>query len=303
MLPLALSTIFSAGFALLIRFAQKRGANLTAVGAVNYLTAALFHLILAIASGLRMPHGASLAIGIGGGLLYATTFFLVHGLMKQRGVSVTAAVTRLSILVPVGVSVLAWGETASAIQAAGIALAVVSLPLLSIGPRDNGAKRGRGSLRQMRGRSVALLAGLFVTNGLCLLTLRAFRQTGIQGEDSLFLLVLFAAAALTACVVWLLQERGPGSRASRAADPRPAVPLLASVLPGIAIGLCNAMANRLIVAALHRLPGIVVYPFYSAVGLLITVVFSRTVWKEKIGALETVGMAFALGSIVLVNLV
>jgi multidrug transporter EmrE-like cation transporter len=76
-----------------------------------------------------------------------------------------------------------------------------------------------------------------------------------------------------------------------------------SVLPGIAVGLCNALANRLIVAALHRLPGIVVYPFYSAVGLLITVAFSRMVWKERIGALEMVGMAFALGSIVLVNLV
>jgi len=302
MLPLALSTLFSAGFALWVRFAQKRGANLTAVGAVNYLTATLFHAILAIASGLRVPHGASLWIGIGGGLVYATAFFLLHGLMKQRGVSVTAAVTRLSVLVPIGVAVLAWGETASAVQTAGIALAVVSLPLLSLPPRGSRENRTSGGARQIRWRSTALLAGLFVANGLCLLAPRAFRQTGIQGEDSLFLLIVFAAAAFAACAVWLLQERGPGSRAARAAGPRPAVPLLASVLPGIAVGLCNALANRFVVAALRKLPGIVVYPFYSAMGLLLTVVFSRMVWKEKIGALETVGMAFALGSIVLVNL-
>jgi len=303
MLPLALATFFSASFALWIRFAQKRGANLTAVGAVNYLTAALVNAILAIASGLRAPHGASLAIGIGGGLVYATAFFLLHGLMKQRGVSVTAAISRLSMLVPIGVAVLAWGEAASVLQAVGIALAVVSLPLLSFPPRGSREKQAGGNSRQIRRRSAALLAGLFVVNGLCLLAPRAFRQTGIQGEDSIFLFVLFSAAALSACAVWLLQERGPGSRAARAASPRPAVPLLASVLPGIVVGLCNALANRLIVAALHELPGIVVYPFYSSVGLLITVVFSRLVWKERIGALETVGMAFALGSIVLVNLV
>ncbi len=305
MTALALATLFSAGFAICIRFAQKRGANLTAVGAVNYITAAIFHACFAAASGLRVPHGASLAIGVVGGTIYAAAFFLLHGLMKKRGVSVTAAVTRMSVLVPMGVSVLAWGETARAVQVVGIALAMVSLPLLSIVPKTGGGDRAGKTPGPSRARSVALLAGLFVVNGLCQLAPRAFNQTGIRGEDSIFLFALFSTAALSASFVWLIQERR-FARAVRS-DPLPGAAarpaLLASVLPGVAVGLCNALAALSIVIALQRVPGIIVYPFYSAAGLLVTVLFSRMIWKERIGALETAGMAFALGSIVLVNLV
>jgi multidrug transporter EmrE-like cation transporter len=305
MIPLAISTLFSAGFTIFIRLAQKRGANLTAVGAVNYLTAALFHASFAVAAGLRIPHGESLAIGGVGGIAYAAAFFLLHGFMKKRGMSVSAAVTRLSVIVPVGVSVLAWGETASVVQTVGIALAMVSLPLLSIGPRSDGGEGTGEKPRRGRTRGIGPLAGLFVVNGLCMLVPRAFNQTGIRGEDAIFLFVLFAAASLSSGTVWIIQERRFARRVrfgtAPAGDPRPA--LLASVLPGVAVGLCNAVASRFIVIALQKLPGIVVYPFYSAVGLLLTVVFSWMIWKERISALEAAGMAFALGSIVLVNLV
>lgn len=299
MIPLAISTLFSAGFTIFIRLAQKRGANLTAVGAVNYLTAALFHASFAVAAGLRIPHGESIAIGGVGGIAYAAAFFLLHGLMKKRGMSVSAAVTRLAVIVPVGVSVLAWGETASVVQTVGIALAMVSLPLLSIAPRGDGGDGTGENPRPGRTRGIGPLVSLFVVNGLCMLVLRAFNQTGIRGEDAIFLFVLFAAASLSSGTVWIIQERRFARRVRFGTRPA----LLASVLPGVAVGLCNAVASRFIVIALQKLPGIVVYPFYSAVGLLLAVVFSWMIWKERISALEAAGMAFALGSIVLVNLV
>ena len=300
MIPLILSTLFSAVFAIGIRFAQTRQADMTVVGAVNYLTAALFHAVLVLVTGARAVHPGSLLIGLGGGVCYATAFFLIQALMRRRGVSVTASVTRLSVLVPIGVSLAVWHESATAFQAAGIGLAVVSLPLLSIAPAEftgsPGLPAGNRGTRP-RIASVWLLAGLFVVNGLCLLTTRAFRQTGIQGEDALFLLFLFSAASVTSCVVWFAHRR-TGLRAGASA----AVPFVTSALPGVLLGLSNALSNRLIVLALQRLPGIIVYPFYSAVGLLATVALTRALWKEKIGVPDGIGMALAVGSVVLVNL-
>ena len=81
--------------------------------------------------------------------------------MARRGVSVTGAVTRLSVLVPVAVSLAAWGERASALQGAGIGLAVLSLPLLSLGRSLGGDPRGASPAPRGRGAAVALLAGLF----------------------------------------------------------------------------------------------------------------------------------------------
>ena len=280
-----------------IRWAQKRGANLTLVGAVNYLAAALFHATVAGIGGMRTLHANSALIAVGGGLVYAIAFFLLHALMKRRGVAVTAAIMRLSVLVPVGVSLLAWGETADARQTAGIILAVMSLPFLSMVPRTSPAAGEPARPRTPRGVGAALLAGLFAVNGLCLLATRAFRQTGNQGEDAPFLFVLFATAAIVACGVWALQALRR-TRVSTAADLRPST----SVLSGLVVGLCNALANGAIVIALQRLPGIIVYPFYSAVGLLVTVLATRLVWKEKLGTMEALGMALAVGSIVLINL-
>jgi multidrug transporter EmrE-like cation transporter len=315
MIPLILSTLFSASFAIGIRFAQTRRADMTVVGAVNYLTAAAFHAVLVLATGVRTLHATSVLIGVGGGITYASAFFLLQALMERRGVSVTAAVTRLSILVPVGVSIIAWRESATALQAAGIGMAVVSLPLLSIAPAERRAglpgelpaghhaspRRAEGGERRPRGASVGLLAGLFVVNGLCLLSTRAFRQTGVQGEDALFLLFLFSAASLTSCAVWFSQGRTRG-RARARSGTSAAIPFATSALPGLLVGLCNALSNRFIVLALQRLPGIIVYPFYSAVGLLLTVALTRVLWKEKMGVPEGIGMALAVGSIVLVNL-
>lgn len=133
MLPLALATLFSAAFSLAIRFSQNRNANMTAVAAVNYIVAAAFHAAASAVEGFQVPHASTLLIGVAGGIAYPAAFFLLEAFMARRGVSVTGAVTRLSVLVPVGVSLAAWGERASALQAAGIGLAVLSLPLLSLG--------------------------------------------------------------------------------------------------------------------------------------------------------------------------
>jgi drug/metabolite transporter (DMT)-like permease len=283
MLALVLSTVFSAGFGLGIRTAQGLGANLTAVGAVNYLTATLLNLALALIAGSPAPGPLGFAIGVPAGITYATAFFAVYLLTRYRGASVTGAVMRLSTVIPVAASLLLWGERLDAWQAAGAALAMASLPLLSLRSRagvvDTDPSGGR--------RGGWLVPGLFAINGMCLLAPRLWQQTGITGRDSSFLVVLFAAAALTAWTVWALQRRG-----IRWLD----------VACGAAVGASNALSNLFTVKALHVLPGTVVYPFYSAVGLVITVAVSRLAWRERFGRLGTAGIALACVAIVLVNL-
>ena len=284
MLALVLSTVFSAAFGLLIRTAQGLGANLTAVGAVNYLTAAIVNLAIALIAGSPAPGPLGFAIGVPGGITYATAFFAVYLLTRSHGASVTGAVMRLSSVIPVAASLLLWGERIDAWQAAGAALAMASLPLLSfrIAPAAAGEAAPAGPKR--RGW---LVPGLFAINGMCLLVTRTWQQTGITGSDSSFLVVVFGAAALTAWTVWALQRRG-----IRWLD----------VACGVAVGASNAVSNLFTVKALHVMPGTVVYPFYSAIGLVIVVAVSRVAWRERFGRLGTAGIAIACAAIVLVNL-
>jgi hypothetical protein len=70
------------------------------------------------------------------------------------------------------------------------------------------------------------LAALFVANGGCTLTIRGYQQTGIRGEESLYLGILFATAALTAGIAWWRHPSGSSRR---------------DLVPGIALGLVNAL--------------------------------------------------------------
>ena len=128
---------------------------------------------------------------------------------------------------------------------------------------------------------VALIA-LFVGNGLCLLSVRGYRQTGIQGEESLFLGILFSTAAVVSNATWLLRREGSSRR---------------DIAPGMMLGICNALANLSLVAALQQLPGVLVFPFYSSVGLVFAAAFAGVVWRERISRIEAAGMAVAVGAV------
>lgn len=280
MLSLLFATLFSAGFSLVVRYAQGRRCNLWAVGAINYLSATTFHLVRAAAGqGLR-PDASTLIWGLITGLFYVNSYALTLPFMKLRGVAICMAVSRLAVLVPVIGAIVLWGEPVTHLQVAGASLAVISLPLLGFG------QAGKGEAIPLK--ASLLMLSLLVSNGLGMLTIEAFHQGGVQGQDSLFLAALFGAAAVISSTVWLS---------------RPQPTALTDVLPGLLLGLCNALSNLSLVSALHHLPGIVVFPFYSAVGVVFTVIFARLVWQERINRLESLGIAMALGAVVFINLV
>jgi drug/metabolite transporter (DMT)-like permease len=297
MLALVLATIFSAGFGLLIRVAQGMGSNMIAVGAANYLTAMVVNAALFLLGGGGPPRATTVALALAGGFTYAIAFFMVYRLTRERGASITGAVMRISTLVPVAFSLLAWSERLTAWQAAGAGLALASLPLLTLRPGMSGGRAG--------GRSF-LPVILFFVNGLCLLVPRAFRATEATGEEAVFLAILFAAAATTLCSAWAVSERraiAAAGESSPADGSRPARhPLLIDLAPGIAVGVCNALQNRFMITALQALPGTLVYPFSAAVGLVLTVAVARVAWRERFGRLGTAGIAVACVAIVLVNL-
>ncbi len=280
MIALVLATFFSASFSLVVRHAQRRGRNLWAAGAINYAVASLFHLARHLQVGGPLAGSRStLIIGLLGGLAYVGSYFILFPAMSLRGVSITTAVLRLAVVVPIAVSILLWGERPVAMQAFGATLAMLSLPLLTIRPSTPGQHLDR--------RGLWLLIALFIGDGCCMLSIRGFQQTGLVEETSLFLGVLFGTAGLVAAVGWWLHREGTTRR---------------DILPGLALGLCNALANYALVMALTQLPSVVVFPFQSAVGLVYVALFARLAWRERIGRLETAGMGLALLAVTLVNL-
>ncbi len=279
MLNLVLATLFSASFALTVRYAQGRRCNMWAVGALNYSVAALTNLALQSARGSLAPSASTAWIGATAGVSYVVAYFVLFRLMALRGVAISTAISRLAVVIPVVASIVIWHDRPNTYQAIGCLLALVSLPLLGIKP----AAAGSGVDR----RAIAFMAALFLLNGYNSIAFKMFEETHLSGEAALFLALLFSVAAFVAVVAWC------GHRAGSSAK---------DLVPGIGLGVVNALANLSFVAALRELPGVLVFPFHSAVGLAVTVIAARLIWKERGTRLETAGILVSLVAAVLINL-
>jgi len=279
MLNLILATLFSASFAMVVRYAQGRRCNMWAVGAMNYAVASLSNLALQAAQGDLSATASTAWIGASAGVSYVVAYFVLFKLMALRGIAISTAVTRLSVLIPVVASIVIWREQPTPYQSLGSLLALVSLPLLGIRLSPAGSSVDR--------RALSYLAALFLLNGYNMLAVRMFKETNVPGESALFLSILFGVAAIVAIAAWCTHRGHTSAR---------------DLVPGVALGLVNALANLSVVAALRQLPGFLVFPFHSAVGLAITVIAARLIWREQIGRLETAGIAVTLLAAVLINL-
>lgn len=279
MLSLILATLFSASFAMIVRYAQGRRCNMWAVGAINYAVASLFNLALQAAQGSLVPSASTAWIGISAGVSYVLAYFVLFKLMALRGVAISTSVTRLAVLIPVLASIIIWHEQPTLYQSLGSLLALSSLPLLGFRRPPEGSQVDR--------RAIAYLVALFLLNGYNLVAVRLFRETDLPGESALFLGILFGTAAIVAITAWYTHRENTTVK---------------DLLPGAALGMVNALANLAVVAALRQLPGFLVFPFHSAVGLAITVIAARLIWKEHVSRQEAIGIAITLLAAVLINL-
>lgn len=287
---LALSILASTLFSLTIKVAHRRGCTLLAVGATNYLTAALIYLaasaVTLVRLGFRLPSAQTLLLGVGTGVLFVAAFVLIAELQERKGISITTAALRLSVLFPVAASLVFWGETARGVQLAGMGLAVLSLPLLGFTPR---ASASGGGARAPGVDTIGLLVtvGLFVANGFVGVAVRLFHQVGAPEERVYFFGALFATAAVCSCLVLVLTRRKVGGP---------------DVVPGVFLGIWNTGASFLLLVALATVPGFVAFPLQSALALVLTAAAALLIWRERLSAAAAVGIVLAVAAAVLLNL-
>jgi drug/metabolite transporter (DMT)-like permease len=279
---LVMATLFSAAFGLVLRGAMGRRCNPYAVGVVNYIAATAIHLArhAVRGDGWRLEP-LTLGLGAAVGVLYALNFTFFVPLLNRRGVSIPSAMSRLAVIMPMLAAVVVWGERLTSPQAAGAALSLVAMPLLTL---SSGA-RAVGASRIDRG-TAGLLMALLLGNGLSMVLTKAYERSGLN-QQALFLAALFGTAILVSGLAWWRHRADTGAR---------------DILPGIALGATNAFANWGLVQALSAMPAALVFPIYSAAGLVVTAVLARLLFAEHISRRETAGIVIAVAAVALANL-
>ena len=265
-------------FGLILKSAHQNGHNALAVGSLNYGAGAVISGLLMLADPDWVWQWTTVVVGAVSGFFYFVAFrYLIQALL-QGGVAVTLAIVRLSVLIPILCSIVIWYEIPNLTQTAGIITVCIALPLLTLGV-------GRQSELSLRG--VAWLVGaLFITTGICHLSPKVFSELAPQSQMPVYLFCLFAVSGIMGLIyIWN----------------KPIRTRLPDVRWSVLLGACNVAGTWLLVLTLKHLPGTVVFPFVSAVGLVITTLVAILYWKEQVRGPAFVGIGLTLVAVVLVN--
>lgn len=290
MVNLLLRIVFTVSFSHLLRLSQARTRKPIAAAAINYLVAAAACTLWACALG-RAWQGPTVLLGAAAGFTYVSSLVLILPCMRQSGVAVTSAVAQLSMMAPVVVATVRFGEYPNVWQTAGIVLTVVALPLLCV---------STAAATNTPQRFSPLTLAMFCSTGLSQVLMKEFSATRPGADLAIFSACLFLAATFFTWV-WMVHTGDTG----RAGEGTPG-PDEGTLLPewplGLALGTVNVLQLVCLLRALQELSAIIVFPVSAALGITANVGVSMLLWGERPRPAGWLGIVLAVAAVVLLNL-
>lgn len=189
------------------------------------------------------------------------------------------------ILVPLTGGWILFGETLTLLQLAGVALMLAAMLLMNSSDLSlKGSKKGY----------FLWCALLFLANGLYS-TVMNIQSTVMEGKErSEMLIVLFGLSSVFAYGLEAFSGRGRDVVRGYKMSLKPALFLVCACLSAF-------LGANLLLYLLTRMQSGILFTIDDGGVLLLSLVFSVVLFKEKLTWLQALGMALALGSIVLVN--
>ncbi len=174
-----------------------------------------------------------------------------------------------------------------ATQVAGLAGIGAAILLFSLGKVALEKKRSLTTGQEGSKGSVALMLFIsFLATGMVMITMKAIVEENLEEHRGIFLIFLYAAAAL---VSWLLPSRD--SRRPRGGDFLIAFPMAFSAV----------ITQYYLLRGLSLAKGAVFYPARSAISITATAILSGMIFDEKLRPLEVAGITLSITSIFLLQ--
>ena len=275
---LFLAVVSSAAMAVVLRMLRDQKGNRFGVILGNYLTCIVLSLLF-VPDRAAILAGSSLTrlLGLAGGILFVAGLVCMQSSIRSNGAALSAAFSKLGLLVSLAAGILCFGERPSAGQIAGIVLVLCAFWLMHGG----GAERP--------GSPVLLLLTLLCCGGGDAMA-KVFERLGSRGEDALYFFWLFVTAALLSAALAALERRRMGKRL-----------LPRELAAGLLVGIPNYFSSWLLLRALEALPSFAVYAIYSVGTILLVTAVSLLCFGERPGRRQCAGLGLILAALWLLN--
>lgn len=280
MLFLFLAILCSSSLALILKHGHVKNANITLLINGNYLTASLIALgFILFKYGFHYSIEAVL-FGAVLGILLAGTFVIYSKAISLAGTALATVSARLSVLIPVLLSILLFSESPNMKMIFGFVLALVTLYLfyLSLKNHDNGSTSKNKYLYLL-----ALMLGI----GLIDFSMKLYEHKYLPEEKGVFVFTIFFSAFIYTSI-YLLVKKIKFDKSTYNL--------------GLILGVPNVLSIHFLLAALSKLPAIVVFPVMNIGVIVLTAVAAYLIWKEVINLYGKIAIAVGIAAILLLKL-
>lgn len=267
----------SIAIAHLLKLARNKELSIIPILTVNYITAALI-------SGFQIENievvtqaaPFTILFAFITGSLFIINFFLYSYSLHNNGVGVSVAAMRLSLVLPVLVSLFWYKEFVNSYNYLGIVIVFVALVLLL--PKFNGT-----DLQKRFSYSLVLL---FVLNGLVDVLLKVYdREFTTALPKEAFLAMIFTSAFFLG--IGYLAIKGNVKFTGK------------HFVYGILVGVVNLYSSYFILLALEILEGALVFSLTNILNVLLGTILGIFYWKDLLSRNQIFGLIAAIIAIIL----
>ena len=212
LLPAALCSV---SIALILKQSEAEGRDRLLLVGANYITASLLAFLF-ILPNMTAPNGTTLLLGAVTGIDYVLGFLVLAAGIARGPLAVPVTVMRLSVAVPIVVSIALWAERPGGFQWAGLAIGAAAILLFGYSLSGGRGRRSGGG-----GGYWMLIVALFLVMGAGDVLLKAFAELVNEREARLLAIPSYRQRIAEALFTGLWSYADSVSRATIAPETEP----------------------------------------------------------------------------------
>lgn len=283
MLYLFLAIVSSTMIAMILKVSENKNLNRNAVTSANYVAAFSISLLMnAGKSDIKTGSGLFdvIILGVFAGILYFLGFIFIQKSIKENGVGITGAISKIGIILPVVFSMILWNEIPNFFQTLGIIISISAIILINISFDD---------IRSLRNFNRTIIF-LFVIAGIAEFTTKLFERFCVMDYRPIYLFTIFFTAFCIS-IYFTFRDFKSGKKITKT-----------DIVTGLLVGIPNMFASYFLIESFKYYKASVAFPIYSSGAILLITIGGILIFKEKLKKKDIAAIAMIIAAISLMNI-
>ena len=260
MTALLLAIICSTSIALILKANDVRGGHPLTLLAGNYFIATILGGLFLLTTPDRTFSIETLLLSMALALGFTFTFFIFAKAVGAAGAALATVSSRMSMVIPVALSIFLYKEIPSPYQYVGFAFTALTLVLFYHSTRATTEEHRRAA-------AYFYLFALFIGIGLNDFAMKLFQEWRPPTDKPFFLLCVFAFSFVYTVGLMLWRRTKPD---------------MPTLRRGMVLGVPNILSSFFLLSALTSLEAIFVYPAMNIGVILLTTLGAALLWRERL---------------------